>query len=119
MGLGDEGTGGRPTIRSSKLSMIDLAGSERAAVHGSSAAHGQLRETANINRSLSTLGDVIKALAERSLTAAAAAAAAATATATAATATAATATAAATTTTKQRNKPSRLVRVPRRACWFW
>ena len=55
------------TDRSSKISMIDLAGSERASVHveGAGGVGDRMRETANINRSLSTLGDVIKALAER------------------------------------------------------
>ncbi|KAF5728089.1 kinesin-related protein 2 [Tripterygium wilfordii] len=48
----------------SKLWLVDLAGSERVAkteVHGE-----RLKETQNINRSLSALGDVISALATRS-----------------------------------------------------
>lgn len=48
----------------SKLWLIDLAGSERIAkteVHGE-----RLKETQNINRSLSALGDVISSLATKS-----------------------------------------------------
>ncbi|CAL8311913.1 unnamed protein product [Lota lota] len=47
----------------SKLSLVDLAGSERAAKTG--AAGERLKEGSNINRSLSTLGLVISALAEQ------------------------------------------------------
>ncbi|XP_070401705.1 kinesin-like protein KIF13B isoform X2 [Nothobranchius furzeri] len=47
----------------SKLSLVDLAGSERAAKTG--AAGDQLKEGSNINKSLSTLGLVISALADR------------------------------------------------------
>jgi kinesin family protein 1 len=46
--------------RQSKVSLVDLAGSERASLTG---AHGgRLVEANNINKSLSALGDVIKAL---------------------------------------------------------
>merc|ERR1711871_1311100 len=45
-----------------KLSLIDLAGSERAAKTGASAE--QLKEANSINKSLSCLGDVISALTE-------------------------------------------------------
>uniref|UniRef100_A0A671XFR5 Kinesin family member 13B n=1 Tax=Sparus aurata TaxID=8175 RepID=A0A671XFR5_SPAAU len=47
----------------SKLSLVDLAGSERAAKTG--AAGERLKEGSNINKSLSTLGLVISALAEQ------------------------------------------------------
>ncbi|CAB4009819.1 kinesin unc-104, partial [Paramuricea clavata] len=48
----------------SKLSLVDLAGSERASATG---AEGfRLKEGANINKSLTTLGKVISALAEQS-----------------------------------------------------
>lgn len=47
-----------------KINLVDLAGSERAASTG---AHGdRLREGANINKSLSALGNVINALVEAS-----------------------------------------------------
>lgn len=42
--------------RSSKICLVDLAGSERANATG--AKGDRLREAANINKSLSTLGDV-------------------------------------------------------------
>ncbi len=44
-----------------KVSLLDLAGSERFAKSGAST--DQLREASSINKSLSTLGDVISALA--------------------------------------------------------
>ncbi|KAM6981037.1 kinesin-like protein KIF13B [Aplochiton taeniatus] len=47
----------------SKLSLVDLAGSERAAKTG--AAGDRLKEGSNINKSLTTLGLVISALAEQ------------------------------------------------------
>ena len=63
----------------SKISLVDLAGSERQASTGASVGHAcvvevelmrmqgtRLREGANINRSLSTLGKVIAALAQAS-----------------------------------------------------
>ncbi|XP_042338914.1 kinesin-like protein KIF1C, partial [Plectropomus leopardus] len=50
------------TEKVSKISLVDLAGSERA---DSSGAKGtRLKEGANINKSLTTLGKVISALAE-------------------------------------------------------
>ena len=53
------------TERVSKISLVDLAGSERA---NSTGAQGtRLKEGANINKSLTTLGKVISALAESSL----------------------------------------------------
>ncbi|KAJ3036992.1 Kinesin-like protein kif16b, partial [Rhizophlyctis rosea] len=48
----------------SKISLVDLAGSERVKVSNTSG--DRLREGANINKSLTTLGLVIKALVERS-----------------------------------------------------
>jgi len=49
-------------VQVSKISLVDLAGSERA---DSSGATGiRLKEGANINKSLTTLGNVISALAE-------------------------------------------------------
>eukprot|EP01133_Synstelium_polycarpum_P017204 gene17204-20503_t len=50
--------------RVSKVSLVDLAGSERAASTGATGV--RLKEGANINKSLSTLGKVISALAENS-----------------------------------------------------
>lgn len=46
----------------SKISLVDLAGSERADSTGARGA--RLKEGANINKSLTTLGKVISALAE-------------------------------------------------------
>uniref|UniRef100_H2MHR9 Kinesin-like protein n=1 Tax=Oryzias latipes TaxID=8090 RepID=H2MHR9_ORYLA len=50
----------------SRLSLVDLAGSERAAKTG--AAGERLKEGSNINKSLTTLGLVISALAEQGTT---------------------------------------------------
>ncbi|EGG24674.1 kinesin-3 [Cavenderia fasciculata] len=50
--------------RVSKVSLVDLAGSERA--NSTGATGMRLKEGANINKSLSTLGKVISALAENS-----------------------------------------------------
>lgn len=47
-----------------KYSLVDLAGSERANSTGATGA--RLKEGANINRSLTTLGKVIAGLAEQS-----------------------------------------------------
>ena len=58
----DAGTSA-PLIRSAKLHLVDLAGSERLSRSG---AEGQaLTETQAINKSLSSLGDVIAALAAK------------------------------------------------------
>lgn len=46
----------------SKISLVDLAGSERADATGAQGT--RLKEGANINKSLTTLGKVISALAE-------------------------------------------------------
>jgi hypothetical protein len=51
------------TEKVSKISLVDLAGSERQSK--SAAAGDRLKEAANINKSLTTLGMVISALAER------------------------------------------------------
>ncbi|VDO02257.1 unnamed protein product [Rodentolepis nana] len=50
------------TFQVSKISLVDLAGSERADATGATGA--RLKEGANINRSLTTLGKVIACLAE-------------------------------------------------------
>ena len=47
----------------SKISLVDLAGSERAESTG--AKGKRLKEGANINKSLTTLGKVISSLAEQ------------------------------------------------------
>ncbi|GAB1601978.1 hypothetical protein Ahia01_000476400 [Argonauta hians] len=52
------------TRKTSEINLVDLAGSERADSTG--ATGDRLREGANINRSLSVLGNVISALAEQS-----------------------------------------------------
>ena len=49
-------------VKVSKLSLIDLAGSERATVTKNKGA--RLREGANINKSLLALGNCINALAD-------------------------------------------------------
>ncbi|CAO3597622.1 unnamed protein product [Absidia cylindrospora] len=54
------------TEKVSRISLVDLAGSERADSTGATGA--RLKEGANINRSLATLGKVIAALAEKSST---------------------------------------------------
>jgi regulator of replication initiation timing len=51
---------GQSSIRKSKFNLVDLAGSERVSMTGVSGQ--QLVEANNINKSLSTLGDVIQAL---------------------------------------------------------
>jgi len=48
------------------LNLVDLAGSERLNVSGTGADRDRLKETQNINKSLSALGDVIAALGEKS-----------------------------------------------------
>jgi hypothetical protein len=57
---GSSGGSGKGLTRSSKLHLIDLAGSERADSTG--AAGERLKEGAQINKSLSALGNVITAL---------------------------------------------------------
>ncbi|XP_062871412.1 kinesin-like protein KIF1C isoform X2 [Trichomycterus rosablanca] len=52
------------TDKVSKISLVDLAGSERAASSGATGV--RLKEGANINKSLTTLGKVISALADMS-----------------------------------------------------
>ena len=47
------------------LNLVDLAGSERLDKSGAGSDKDRLRETQNINRSLSALGDVIAALGEK------------------------------------------------------
>ncbi|KAK3761147.1 hypothetical protein RRG08_022551 [Elysia crispata] len=55
---------GNETKKSSTMNLVDLAGSERADSTG--ATGDRLKEGANINRSLSALGNVISALADQS-----------------------------------------------------
>lgn len=55
---------GMSTEKAAKISLVDLAGSERATSTGATGA--RLKEGAEINRSLSTLGRVISALADLS-----------------------------------------------------
>ncbi|XP_063427179.1 uncharacterized protein LOC134710718 [Mytilus trossulus] len=51
----------------SKIHLVDLAGSERADPNWSLNYKGRLKEGSNINKSLVTLGNVIKTLAEKSI----------------------------------------------------
>lgn len=57
-----DSTTGLATEKVSKISLVDLAGSERADSTGAKGT--RLKEGANINKSLTTLGKVISALAE-------------------------------------------------------
>ncbi|XP_052768247.1 kinesin-like protein KIF16B [Mya arenaria] len=57
----------RPSEIVSKINLVDLAGSERADPSSKPDFRKRLTEGANINKSLVTLGYVIKTLAERSL----------------------------------------------------
>lgn len=56
------------SIKVSKISLVDLAGSERASKTGVHIEQTRFREGCNINKSLSTLGLVISALATRQST---------------------------------------------------
>ncbi|CAG9327700.1 unnamed protein product [Blepharisma stoltei] len=60
----DEATGKPLNRKQSNINLVDLAGSERAAKTG--ATGDRLQEGSNINKSLSSLGKVITALAKRS-----------------------------------------------------
>ena len=64
-GPGGSSGGLSAAVKCSKISMIDLAGSERASV-AHSRGGSRLREGANINKSLLALGNCINALAEGS-----------------------------------------------------
>lgn len=55
-----------PNVRVAKMSLIDLAGSERASATNAKGA--RLREGANINRSLLALANVINTLADPKVT---------------------------------------------------
>lgn len=58
-------SGNNPLTKEScegSLNLVDLAGSERLNSSGAGNDKGRLKETQNINRSLSALGDVIAAL---------------------------------------------------------
>lgn len=58
------GKAARHNEKVSKISMVDLAGSERIHLSQVQKSDARLREAKNINRSLATLCDVIKALAD-------------------------------------------------------
>jgi kinesin family protein 3/17 len=58
--LGQLDPDGGPIVRVGKLNMVDLAGSERQSK--TEAEGDRLKEAVNINKSLSTLGDVIHKL---------------------------------------------------------
>ncbi|KAL0079644.1 hypothetical protein J3Q64DRAFT_1760666 [Phycomyces blakesleeanus] len=58
-------TSGQENEKVARISLVDLAGSERANSTGATGA--RLKEGANINRSLTTLGKVISGLAEQSI----------------------------------------------------
>jgi kinesin family protein C1 len=51
--------------REGSLNLVDLAGSERLNSSGAAGDKDRLKETQNINKSLSALGDVIAALGEK------------------------------------------------------
>lgn len=55
---------GIPSEKVSKLNLVDLAGSERTSATGATGV--RLKEGGNINKSLTTLGLVISALADAS-----------------------------------------------------
>lgn len=57
-------TGESSTVKVGRLNLIDLAGSERQSKSGATAE--RLKEASKINRALSSLGNVISALAEKS-----------------------------------------------------
>ena len=63
MEVWEEGDAEKLTATSSKLHLIDLAGSERQ--KGTGATGERLKEGASINVSLSALGNVISALTEK------------------------------------------------------
>ena len=56
------GPSGRPQTRTSKLHLIDLAGSERVSKSGVTGDDARLREATMINKSLSAIADVMAAL---------------------------------------------------------
>ncbi|KAI9016320.1 hypothetical protein CLU79DRAFT_764454 [Phycomyces nitens] len=58
-------TSGQENEKVARISLVDLAGSERA--NSTGATGDRLKEGANINRSLTTLGKVISGLAEQSI----------------------------------------------------
>ena len=58
-------TAGQEQKKESVINLVDLAGSERAESTG--ATGDRLKEGANINKSLSSLGNVISALADLSM----------------------------------------------------
>lgn len=57
--------GGQTIINRSKLSFVDLAGSEKIAALGADNDPKHLKELTSINKSLSSLGNVIAALSKQ------------------------------------------------------
>ena len=61
--IGGDSDDSNATVRMAKLHLVDLAGSERLSLSGAEGA--TMRETQNINLSLSVLGDVLSSLSKK------------------------------------------------------